>query len=152
MEQLLKKLNYKSHEHVLILNLPNDGLQQWKSEFPNAVFTFEEVKLPIDFVIVFCQNEIDVEASARLLVPNLAEDAPLWFCYAKGSSKKYKSTINRDRGWNSLGQYNYEPVRQVAIDDDWSALRFRPVKFIKTMTRNEQMVLSEEAKKRLEKP
>jgi hypothetical protein len=32
-----------------------------------------------------------------------------------------------------LGEYNLEPVRQVAIDKDWSALRFRRVDKIKTL-------------------
>jgi len=35
-----------------------------------------------------------------------------------------------------LADDGYEPVRQVAIDEDWSALRFRKVEQIKKMTRN----------------
>ena len=30
-----------------------------------------------------------------------------------------------------MRKYNFEPVRQVAIDEDWSALRFRNVAHIK---------------------
>lgn len=41
------------------------------------------------------------------------------------TSKNYKCDFNRDSEWISLGKYNLEPVRQVAIDDDFSALRFR---------------------------
>ena len=59
----------------------------------------------------------------------------VWFAYPKGTSKKYKSEINRDTGWQALGQAGFEPVRAVAIDQDWSAVRFRRVEFIKTMTR-----------------
>jgi hypothetical protein len=36
----------------------------------------------------------------------------------------------------------------VAIDEDWSALRFRKVEFIKTITRRESYALTTEAKKR----
>mgnify|MGYP005835701873 CR=1 FL=1 len=39
-----------------------------------------------------------------------------------------------------------EPVRQVAIDEDWSALRFRRVEYIKTMTRSFAMTLEGKAK------
>ena len=63
------------------------------------------------------------------------EDEAIWLAYPKGTSKRYKSKINRDNGWKYLGQFDYEGVRQIAIDEDWSALRFRKIRFIKTMTR-----------------
>ena len=54
-------------------------------------------------------------------------DAVVWFAYPKGSSKRYKSEVNRDDSWASVGQEGFEPVRMVAIDEDWSALRVRRV-------------------------
>jgi hypothetical protein len=50
-------------------------------------------------------------------------DAIVWFAYPKGTSKKYKSQIDRDNGWNMLGHEGFEPVRMVAIDEDWSDSR-----------------------------
>ena len=38
---------------------------------------------------------------------------------------------NCDSGWPVLGAAGFEPVRMVAIDADWSALRFRRVEHIK---------------------
>jgi hypothetical protein len=55
--------------------------------------------------------------------------------YPKGTSKKYKCEFNRDTGWSALGEFGLEGVRQVAIDEDWSALRFRKVDYIKSMQR-----------------
>lgn len=55
----------------------------------------------------------------------------LWFAYPKGTSKKYKCDFNRDDGWEPLRKLGFDTVRQVAIDEDWSALRFRRVEFIK---------------------
>jgi hypothetical protein len=49
----------------------------------------------------------------------------------KGTSKKYSCDFNRDDGWEVLRQAGFDSVRQVAIDDDWSALRFRRFEFIK---------------------
>ena len=42
----------------------------------------------------------------------------------------------------------YEPVRQVAIDEDWSALRFRKVEFIKTMNRKPEGAISSAGRKK----
>ena len=44
-----------------------------------------------------------------------------------------------------------EGVRQVAIDEDWSALRFRSAKHIKSLERNPKMALSKEGKQRTTK-
>ncbi len=41
-----------------------------------------------------------------------------------------------------MGEAGFEPVRMVAIDEDWSGLRFRRVDFIKTMTRGAEHALS----------
>ena len=72
----------------------------------------------------------------------------VWLAYPKGSSKKYKSTIDRNSGWAGMGTAGFEPVRMVAIDEDWSGLRFRRVDFIKTMTRGKGHALSAEGRKK----
>ena len=41
-----------------------------------------------------------------------------------------------------MGDAGFEPVRMVAIDEDWSAVRFRRVEFIKTMNRPEDVRLT----------
>ena len=72
----------------------------------------------------------------------------MWFAYPKASSKNYSCEFNRDTGWDALGKAGFEGVRQIAIDDDWSALRFRRVEFIKKMTRNKKRAISKTRKSR----
>jgi hypothetical protein len=62
-------------------------------------------------------------------------DALLWFAYPKGTSKRYHCEFNRDTGWQVIRDAGFDSVRQVAIDEDWSALRFRRVEFIKDSVR-----------------
>jgi hypothetical protein len=66
----------------------------------------------------------------------------------QGTSKKYRCEFNRDTGWAAVAAHNLETVRMVAIDEDWSALRFRDVAFVKKITRRESFALTEEAKNR----
>ena len=75
----------------------------------------------------------------------------VWFAYPKGSSKKYKCEFNRDTGWSAVGKQGFEPVRMVASDEDWSALRFRRVEFIKKMTSDPKRRLSVAGKRRAAK-
>jgi hypothetical protein len=89
-----------------------------------------------DFIIAFCTKQTEVDAVAIEAAKKLVGDGLLWMVYPKGTSKKFKCDFNRDTGWAILGQLDFEPVRMVAIDEDWSALRFRRVEFIKKMTRS----------------
>ena len=48
----------------------------------------------------------------------------LWFAYLKGN----RSDINRDSLWPIVAEHGLRPISQVAVDDHWSALRFRPLR------------------------
>ena len=136
MTPLFKKLNYKSQKVILSLNHPDSFLPELKamSEEATIVDAISKVK-EIGFVIVFATKQKEVDKAAEQIAKKAAGDAVIWFCYPKGTSKKYTSEFNRDNGWAKLGELGYEPVRAVAIDEDWSALRFRKPENIKTMTR-----------------
>ena len=106
----------------------------------------------VQFAMVFAIKQAEVDHYAALLAPKVEGDGVLWFCYPKGSSKKYKCEFNRDNGWKIMGELGWEPVRMVAIDEDWSALRFRKTDYIKTMTRRQDFALSAEGKQKTGKP
>lgn len=149
MDALFKKLNYKNQPVVVILNAPES--------FDVPVSSLEKAKVfreildlkALEFVIGFATNQQQLDEVIHQVAPLLEGDAIFWMAYPKGTSKKYTCDFNRDTGWKTMGQYNLEPVRQVAIDEDWSALRFRKVEFIKTLTRNANMILSEKGKERI---
>lgn len=133
---VLKKLNAKEGYQIHVVNLPNNLkplIAEWQSDV--AVKT-KIGKEKIVFALAFCTTQQEVNRFAEELNAVAEGDALLWFCYPKGTSKNYKCDFNRDTGWKRLGELGWEPVRQVAIDEDWSALRFRKADFIKTMTRS----------------
>ena len=100
----------------------------------------------IDFSLAFVTTQKEVDTLGPQVAKKAKGDAVVWFAYPKGSSKKYTSQINRDNGWAVMGKAGFEPVRMVAIDEDWSALRFRRVEFIKTMNRPEDVRLTKKKK------
>jgi hypothetical protein len=105
---------------------------------------------PVGFALAFAVTQAELDAAAACLMALAEGDAVLWFAYPKGSSKKFRCEFNRDTGWALLGQGGYEPVRQVAIDSDWSALRFRRAEHIGKLTRNPAGAISEVGRKRAE--
>jgi len=68
----------------------------------------------------------DDAAGARKLMEEHAEElkkpGTVWIAYPKGN----KADINRDSLWPIVADFDMRPCGQVAIDDRWSALRFRP--------------------------
>lgn len=151
MSAVFKKLNLKDQTEIVVLNAP----ESFEPELAalagvNVVQEWKAVK-KLDFALAFVTKQAEVDKLAPALAKRAQGDALIWFAYPKGSSKKYKCDFNRDTGWAVLGELGFEPVRMVAIDEDWSALRFRRVEFVKTMTRNEARALSAAGRKKLAK-
>ncbi|MCU0450236.1 MAG: hypothetical protein MUC97_10430 [Bernardetiaceae bacterium] len=146
MEALVKKLNYAGQTPVFISHLPTElaPLAEFFRSRAPVVANLDQWQ-QMGFGLAFVTTLAGVEQVAATVAQAAAPgDCTLWLAYPKGSSKKYRCEFNRDTGWAALGAIGYEPVRQVALNDDWSALRFRRVAFIKTMTRS--FAMTEEGK------
>jgi hypothetical protein len=86
----------------------------------------------VKFGLAFAMTQTQLDRAASLLAAASEGDAVLWFAYPKGTSKRYTCEFNRDSGWGVIRKAGFDSVRQVAIDEDWSALRFRRVEFVKS--------------------
>lgn len=135
MSALFRKLNLKDQQDVLLLDAPPTLEPEVAALADVRVHRDPAARSSIPFALAFVQTLAQVEAAAAAIVPRAADDAVLWLAYPKQTSKRYRCDFNRDTGWAALGAAGYEPVRQVAIDEDWSALRFRRVEHIRTLTR-----------------
>ena len=137
MDNVFKKMNFKSSTSVVVINAPMSfGVNMEAMKDLTNFHTDCAFVEKTNFIIAFCTMQSEVDAVAIQVGEKLEADGLLWFAYPKGTSKKFKCDFNRDTGWTVLGEQGFEPVRMVAIDEDWSALRFRRVEFIKTMTRS----------------
>ncbi|HJT88732.1 MAG TPA: hypothetical protein VJ732_12770 [Bryobacteraceae bacterium] len=147
MRSVFEKLNLKDQEQILVLNAP-ESFEREIAELRGIRVLRSAAGLDqTGFALAFVTQQPEVDAAARTVAKKTKGDAVVWFAYPKGTSKKYKSGINRDGGWQVLGDHGFEPVRMVAIDEDWSALRFRRVEFIKTMIRSREHRLTGRSKR-----
>ena len=130
MSGIFEKLNLKDQQQIVVLRAPESFLPEL-ARLPALNLHHHLESLPrIEFFLAFVTRKSEVEALARPLAERAPGDATIWFAYPKGSSKKYLCDFNRDTGWESLQALGFSSVRVVAIDEDWSALRFRRVEFI----------------------
>jgi hypothetical protein len=129
---LFNKLNLGTHDEIVVLNAPDS----FETELGRlkAVKIRRNPKSPkaVKFGLAFAETQAQLDRYAAMLAGASEGDAVLWFAYPKGTSKRYTCEFNRDNGWSVIRGAGFESVRQVAIDEDWSALRFRRLEFVKT--------------------
>ena len=141
------KLNLKDQKEIVIENAPASFEPDIASLKGVTVRRSMSDATQVEFSLTFATKQKEVDSLARTVGRKAPGDAIVWIAYPKKSSKKYTCEFNRDSGWPSMGQAGFEPVRMVAIDEDWSALRFRRAEFIKNMARPDEYRYSEHAKR-----
>ncbi|MBK8232501.1 MAG: hypothetical protein IPK72_18460 [Candidatus Eisenbacteria bacterium] len=152
MTELFRKLNLKSEPEIVVLNAPESfELELARLEGVSVVRQASKVRT-IDFALAFAITQAQLDKASTALTKRAPGDVTLWIAYPKQSSKRYQCDFNRDTGWSVLGQAGFEPVRSVAIDEDWTALRFRRVEHIKTLTRDASWALSAAGKVKATQP
>jgi hypothetical protein len=128
---IFQKLNLKAQREILVFNAP----ASFEPELARleSVTIRRNLKRPVavQFALAFALEQAELDRLSKILAEGAEGDAVLWFAYPKGSSKRYTCEFNRDTGWQVIRAAGFDSVRQVAIDEDWSALRFRRVEFIK---------------------
>jgi len=133
MKNLLDKLNYKGQERIAVINAEDSFTISLNNELRDAMIDKEiDPRYPYDFIILFVKSVSEVDFLTPIALHNLLADGVLWFCYPKKTSKKYSSDIDRDHGWKALNDCGFHGIRMIAIDEDWSAMRFRNIKYIRS--------------------
>lgn len=144
---LAKKLQIKDGSRAMLVLNASEEFREFFVEHVGP--DLEPGQARYGCVIVFGKTNDEVKDLSHKAVWLVDEDGLLWACYPKKSSRKYKGSVcDRDAVGGVLAAYDYEPVRQTAIDEDWSALTFRQVDHIRKLTRKQ--AVSEKGKQRLQ--
>jgi hypothetical protein len=151
MSALFKKLNLGSIQRTLVLNAPESFQAELDQLEDVKVLTRSTTKTRVEFALGFACTESERDRISAKLVQAADGDAVVWLAYPKKSSKNYTCSFNRDSGWQVFGDAGFEGVRQVAIDEDWSALRFRRTDNIKSITRDASRAISKSGQARARK-
>lgn len=121
---LAQKLQIKAANSVRLYNAPEGFVALLKDVDDGTVA--QSGNGPFDAVIVFAQNSGDLERDLAPATSLLKQDGLMWICYPKKSSG-VESDLTRDEGWTAVAQAGWQGVRSVAVDEVWSALRFKRV-------------------------
>ena len=121
---LVKKLLFKPGQKILIRNAP-EGYVERVTPLPAGAELAAADAAGCDAVQLFVRNKADIDALAPAALAALKPGGLLWLSYPK-RGPRVQTDINRDTGWETLHRAGWTAVTQIAVDETWSALRFRP--------------------------
>jgi hypothetical protein len=113
------KLQIKPGQSVCVIGRPRDVALDLGQE-PLVV----QDPAGSDAVIAYATNSAELEEVSAPLLAAARRDALTWVAYPKAG--QLGTDLNRDTLAALLQAQGVQPVRQIAIDDVWSALRVRP--------------------------
>ena len=120
MQDTIKKFKFKASG--IVLNAPKNIEVYFIKLGFNTQFDDSKSSNTLVFLA-------DKSAFIRFLQEDFSKiehDSVLWFAYPKGTSK-IKTDINRDILRVTGEEFGITTVTAIAIDETWSALRFRPI-------------------------
>ncbi len=145
---ILGKLNLTDQRGIVVLNAPSSFEPELRKLTGVEVRRALEPARGAEFTLAFATRLAEVESLARSLASVPPGDLVVRVAFPKRTSRRYTCEFDRDSGWQALGRLGYEAVRAVAVDEDWSALRFRRVEFIEQISRASTRAISLQGKRR----
>ena len=122
MNALARKLQVKPGSKIALVN-PPAGYAERLEPLPDGA-EIANLRPGLDVVQVFARDRSELERAAGAL-GSVRDGGLLWVCYPKGG-RKAGTDLNRDLLWQELSKVGLAGVTLVAVDDTWSAMRFRP--------------------------
>ena len=120
---IAQKLQIKPNRTALFVNVPK-GYEAKIAPLPEGVFVVKKPGVHVDCIQLFVDSRADLERWVPELRKQIGPAGLLWVTYHKGAPG-VKTDINRDSIHEYARTIGMQTVAQVAIDDDWSAMRLK---------------------------
>ena len=128
---LAKKLRLAAGQRVVVLNAP-DGYLALLEPGPAGIKTQLEPDRAYDVVVLFVKGTEELRRLGSAAVRATGPNGLLWIAYPKGGQTKGATDLPATPWWvqrdvlgDITGEKGYKPVAFVAVDGDWTALRFK---------------------------
>jgi hypothetical protein len=121
---LAKKLQIKPGKRWLFFNAPKNYLITLEPLLEGVTIVFEP-EGSFDGVQLFVKDSIELASSLKAVTPILNPETIFWVCYPKKSSG-IESDLEMTGSWDEPVKYGLRSVAAAAINEVWTAIRFRP--------------------------
>jgi hypothetical protein len=115
-----ERLQVKGNRRLAVVGAPSKlepvvGAPDVRADVPDA-----------DVVLMFCLNRSRLDAGLPSVLAAASASAILWIAYPKLTSDLAQD-LSRDIIHDLAPSFGLDTVSQIAIDDDWSALRLKRI-------------------------
>jgi hypothetical protein len=124
MNALAKKLQIKPNSRWLLHNAPANFLDSLLPLPDDAEIVFNTTG-SFNGILLFIINSQELASELKVIIPVLNDDAVFWIIYPKKTSK-IATDLEMMSSWTEPAVYGLRPVASAAVNETWTALRFRP--------------------------
>ena len=124
INKLAKKLLIKPGKRVLLVNSPEHYIRLLEP-LPENVQISYETGSDYDVIQLFVLNNSELIKELKKLQPFFQADTIIWIAYPKKTAGMV-TDLGMMSSWEETSKYSLRPVASVAINETWTALRFRP--------------------------
>jgi hypothetical protein len=124
MNALAKKLQIKPNSRWLLHNAPANFLDSLLPLPDDAEIVFNTTG-SFNGILLFITNSQELASELKVIAPVLNDDAVFWIIYPKKTSK-IVTDLEMMSSWTEPAVYGLRPVASAAVNETWTALRFRP--------------------------
>lgn len=133
LSAMAKKLRLLAEHSVVVLNAPA-GFEAQLQPGPKMVASELRANDTFDAVVLFVHNADELRRLGPAAIQASKPDGLLWISYPKGGPARGATDLPATPWWvqrDVLGEITsetgYKPVAFIAVDDTWTALRFKRV-------------------------
>ena len=117
---VVERLQVKGDRTLAVVGAPGEldrkiGAKKARSDIADA-----------DVVLLFAENRARLDLALPAALKKARKDSIFWLAYPKLASK-LACDLSRDIIHALAPKYGLDTVSQIAIDDDWSALRLKRI-------------------------
>ncbi|HET8921566.1 MAG TPA: hypothetical protein VFN26_01070 [Candidatus Acidoferrum sp.] len=127
---LARKLGLRPGMQALIVAAP-PGYWKRIAPLPDGLRVSQVANGMHPFIQFFATRASEIKKSAPKLLKHAAPGALVWIAYPKKTSG-VDTDLSREAARDVMSDTGWQAVSIVAIDEVWSALRFRPTKDVKS--------------------
>jgi hypothetical protein len=117
---IAQKLGVKAGNRVYPINAPA-GYARLLGDLPDGASLTD--RPPAEVVHLFAHDAAELQRSGKAAIDAVAPGGLLWISYPKGG----RTDLHRDSLMLALVPDGWRGVSLIAVDETWSAARFRPL-------------------------
>jgi hypothetical protein len=121
---LIKKLHLKPGMRFIATNAP-EGFQRTLGPLPEGATREQALRGTFDLILLFVSSRKELKSQWAKALSSLKPDGLLWVAHPKKSSGVASDLTAMNGDWGLDKNSAWQPVSLIAVDEHWSATRFK---------------------------